>query len=156
MADRHVETIVRIDDTDVLAGELWSHRRKGRESATFSYATSYLETAGAYALDPALPLVAGQQQTAAGRALFGAFTDCAPDRWGRRLIARAEKHHAEDSREAERSLGEIDFLLGGRDDMRQGALRFRDPETGAFLTDDGSGVPALIGLPRLLAASERV
>lgn len=155
MADRHVETIVRIDEVDVLAGELWSHRRRGREFATFSYATSYLEMPGAYALDPALPLVAGQQQTGAGRALFGAFTDCAPDRWGRRLIARAEKHRAEASAEVGRSLGEIDFLLGGRDDMRQGALRFRDPETGAFLSEAGSGVPALIDLPRLLAASER-
>lgn len=155
MADRHVETIVRIGGDDVLAGELWSHRRRGRESATFSYATDYLGHPDAYELDPALPLVAGQQQTPAGRAMFGAFTDCAPDRWGRKLIARAERRRSHTAEETERSLGEIDYLLGGRDDMRQGALRFRDPATNLFLTDDGSGVPPLIGLPQLLASSER-
>ena len=55
-----------------------------------------------------------------------------------------------------RSLGEIDYLLGVRDDMRQGALRFRDPETEAFLAEEDDGVPALLGLPRLLASAERV
>jgi serine/threonine-protein kinase HipA len=53
-------------------------------------------------------------------------------------------------------LGEIDYLLGVRDDMRQGALRFRDSATEAFLAHEEEGVPALIGLPQLLASSERV
>ncbi len=76
---------------NVLAGRLWSHRRRGAESATFAYDPDYLARSDAYELDPALGLAAGQQQTPAGRAMFGAFSDCAPDRWGRRLIARAER-----------------------------------------------------------------
>jgi serine/threonine-protein kinase HipA len=155
MADPQVDVVVQIEGADVLAGQLWSHRRRGRESATFSYATSYLERSGAYELDPGLPLFDGQQQTASGRPLFGAFTDCAPDRWGKRLIARARRS-ASAAGEPDRSLGEIDFLLGVRDDLRQGALRFREPATGAFLADQDAGVPLLTDLPSLLSASERM
>lgn len=50
----------------------------------------------------------------------------------------------------ERSFGEADYLLGVRDDLRQGALRFRDPASEKFLADLGEGVPQLIDLPRLL------
>lgn len=156
MADQEVEVVVQIGGEDTLAGRLWSHRRRGRESATFAYATEYLARGGAYALDPALPLVEGQQQTAAGRAMFGAFTDCAPDRWGRKLIARQEHRHRDASAAGERNLGEVDFLLGVRDDLRQGAVRFRDPETEDYLADEETGVPHLVDLPGRLAAAERV
>lgn len=156
MADRRVETYVQIEGEDVLAGELWSHRRRNRESATFSYAVSYLENPASFEVDPALPLLDGLQQTPGKHEIFGAFSDCAPDRWGRRLIGRAERRRAERTRETRRSLGEIDYLLGARDDMRQGALRFRDPDGGVFLADEKDGVPALIGLPPLLRSSERI
>jgi serine/threonine-protein kinase HipA len=156
MADRRVETYIQIDSEDVLAGELWSHRRRNRESATFSYAVNYLENPAAFELDPGLPLLDGLQQTPGQHEIFGAFSDCAPDRWGRRLINRAEQRRAERTRETRRSLGEIGYLLGARDDMRQGALRFRDPDSGVFLADEEDGVPALIGLPRLLRSSVRI
>jgi len=156
MADRRIETYVQIEGEDVLAGELWSHRGRNRESATFSYAVSYLENPAAFELDPALPLLDGLQQTPGEHEIFGAFSDCAPDRWGRRLIGRAERRRAEQEQQTRRSLGEIDYLLGARDDMRQGALRFRDPDSDVFLANEKDGVPALIGLPRLLHSSERV
>src|SRR5215203_573228 len=155
MADRRVEVFVQIEGEDYRAGELWSHRRRGRESATFSYAIEYLEDPAAFELDPALPLVDGLQQTPDGRAIFGACSDCVPDRWGRRLIGRALRRRAQQAKQTERSLGEIDYLLGARDDMRQGALRFRDPKSETFLAVEDEGVPALIGLPTLLASSER-
>src|SRR5262249_20724354 len=126
MADE-VEVVIAIAGEDVRAGTLWSHRSRGRESATFSYAESYLALDQAYALDPRLPLRGGPQQTDEGQELFAAFTDCAPDRWGRRLIARSERRRAADEQRGERSIGEIDYLLGVRDDLRQGALRFREP-----------------------------
>lgn len=156
MAERQVEVFVQIDGEDVLAGELWSHRRRNRESATFSYSAEYLEHPAAFELDPALPLVDGLQQTPAGRETFAAFGDCAPDRWGRVLIGRAGRRRAQAADGARRSLGEIDYLLGVRDDMRQGALRFRDPNSGLFLATEDEGVPSLVGLPRLLASAERV
>jgi serine/threonine-protein kinase HipA len=155
VADRHVEVVVALESEDVLAGDLWSHRRRGSESATFSYRSSYVERPGAYSLDPALTLVEGQQQTRDSQAMFGAFADCAPDRWGRTLVDRAERLFARSEDRVELSIGEIDFLLGARDDMRQGALRFREPGSSTFLAPAASGVPTLVALPELLSASER-
>jgi serine/threonine-protein kinase HipA len=140
--------------TDVSAGTLYSHRRRGRESATFSYAPGWLSEPAAHALDPALPLTAGAHQTPVGRAVFGALSDCAPDRWGRMLVDRREAALARAESRAPRSLGEIDYLLGVRDDLRQGALRFRVGD-GPFLAEDATGVPALTDLPSLLDLAAR-
>jgi serine/threonine-protein kinase HipA len=156
MAESAVEVVVQIEGVDVLAGRLWSHRRRGTESATFAYDTGYLARPDAYALDPALNLVVGQQQTPVGRAMFGAFSDCAPDRWGRRLIARFERRRLGREGGAERSFGEIDYLLGVRDDLRQGALRFRDPATDSYVAEERAGVPPLLALPELLSAADRL
>lgn len=91
MPDTTVEVVVQIAGVDVLAGRLWAHHRRGIESQTFAYDPSYVARPDAYALDPMLPLDAGQHQTPAGVAIFGAFSDAAPDRWGRRLATRAER-----------------------------------------------------------------
>jgi len=156
MAEPGVEVVVQIGGEDVTAGRLWAHRRRGVESATFAYDDAYLIRPDAYELDPVLSLVSGQQQTPVDRAIFGAFSDCAPDRWGRRLIARAERERTRREGGAERSFGEIDYLLGVRDDLRQGALRFRDPQTGTYLAAETAGAPLLIDLPTLLGAAERL
>jgi serine/threonine-protein kinase HipA len=155
MAESAVEVFVQIAGEDVFAGRLWSHQRRAVESASFTYADEYLQRDG-YALDPALPLSAGQHQTPVGQALFGAFTDCAPDRWGRRLINRAEMARARRDGGGARRFAEIDYLLGVRDDMRQGALRFRYPNGDAFLTREDVGIPPLAELPRLLNASAKL
>jgi serine/threonine-protein kinase HipA len=153
MAPREIEVFVQIAGEDVFAGRLWPHRRRRVESETFTYLPSYLSRQGAYALDPALPLVSGQLQTPIGHAMFGAFSDCAPDRWGRMLIHRRAQRASAGT--AEESFGEVDYLLGVRDDLRQGALRFRDPESEKFLADEDAGVPHLVDLPRLLDIAER-
>jgi serine/threonine-protein kinase HipA len=157
MAETEVEVIVQMAGTDILAGRLWSHRRGQTESQTFAYDEAYVARRGAYALDPSLPLGTGHQQTPLGHRIFGAFSDCAPDRWGRRLITRDERERIRgEGGGAPRSFGEADFLLGVRDDLRQGALRFRRPGSATFLTDEHDGVPDLIALPRLLSASEHL
>ncbi|CAN5572646.1 HipA domain-containing protein [soil metagenome] len=157
MPDTIADVLVQVGDEELLAGRLWSHRRRNTESATFAYDAGYLAHPEAYALDPGLRLATGQQQTAASRPIFGAFSDCAPDRWGRRLVDRAEGHRVRDEGDgAERSFGEADYLLSVRDDLRQGALRFRDPESGAYLASEKVGVPHLVELPMLLSASERM
>ncbi|MBC7460123.1 MAG: type II toxin-antitoxin system HipA family toxin [Thermoleophilia bacterium] len=140
----------------VPVGTLHSHRRHGRESATFRYAPSWLADAGGYALDPRLPLFEGSFHTNESQALFAAFTDAAPDRWGRRLIERSERHRTENRGEAARSFGEFDVLVGVRDDVRQGAIRCVDPATATYLAPDGGGVPALLEMPSLLGAVHRI
>jgi serine/threonine-protein kinase HipA len=151
-----VAVYVAVGERNLLAGRLYPHRRRGVESASFSYDDRYLADPDSYALDPALPLVTGSLQTPVGLSLFGAFSDCAPDRWGRTLIARAETARARLAGTAPRSLSEADVLLGVRDDLRQGALRFRLSEDGPFLAAEDSGIPVLTDLPTLLDIVERV
>lgn len=150
-----VSVYVAVGGRDLLAGRLYHHRRRGVESTSFVYGDRYLASPEAYALDPTLPLVAGTLQTAVGQALFGAFSDSAPDRWGRTLIMRAETTRAKQAGTAPHSMSELDVLLGVRDDLRQGALRFRADEDGPFLATEDSGVPVLTDLPKLLELAER-
>jgi len=150
-----IAVYVAVSERNLLAGRLYPHRRRGVESASFVYDGRYLADPEAYALDPALPMVSGALQTPVGRALFGAFSDCAPDRWGRTLIRRAEIARAKLAGTAPRSMSEVDVLLGVRDDLRQGALRFRFGEEGPFLAAEDSGVPVLTDLPMLLEIAER-
>ncbi len=141
-----------------LVGHLWAHMRKNRESATFEYARSWLDSPSRFALEPALQLGQGAFHTAADRLLFGSIGDSAPDRWGRVLMRRAERRRADKAGEAPRTLREIDYLLAVDDEARQGALRFTGEDGGPFLADhqDATRIPPLIELPRLLAAAERI
>ena len=149
MSGLTVEVVVSDGGADVEAGTLFSHRRGRTESATFVYASAYVTRPGAYELDPSLPLGTAPSQTPVGQTIFGALSDCAPDRWGRTLINRAEARAAREAGRTLRALGDVDYLLGVRDDLRQGALRFRIGG-GPFLAPDDVGVPALTDLPELL------
>jgi serine/threonine-protein kinase HipA len=151
-----IDVFVSIANRDVLAGRLFAHHRRGTESATFTYDSGYLADVAAYELDPALPLVTGGLQTPEDRGMFNAFTDAAPDRWGRDLVDRSERLRASASGTTPRRLTEFDYLVGVRDDLRQGALRLHDPETGKFVAADDAGVPALTDLPELLSIATRV
>lgn len=148
-----VQVWVRHQGQDVHAGTLYTHRRRGAESATFTYAGQYLARRDAYALEPGLPLHSGSHHTPTNQKLFGVFSDCAPDRWGRTLVKRRETALARAGDRAARPLAEVDYLLGVRDDLRQGALRFRVAE-GPFLAED-TGVPGLTDLPALLDLADR-
>jgi serine/threonine-protein kinase HipA len=157
MSDR--ELLVYVDMVGVahFVGRLWARRSRNRESATFEYDAGWLASPARFALEPALMLGGGPQHTPQGRALFGAFGDSAPDRWGRNLIQRDERRRAQAEGRAPRSIGEVDFLLGVGDIARQGALRFKETPDGPFLADgEGAFVPPLIRLGELLNAAMRV
>jgi len=93
-------------------------------------------------------LLSGLQQSPANQKIFGAFADSSPDRWGRNLIKRAETRRVAHEAATPRSFGEFDLLLRVRDDLRQGAIRYR--VRGQFQADDATGVPAMTDLPSLL------
>lgn len=152
MTDEPIGVTVQIDGEDVTAGTLWPHTSRQGDSATFEYDRDYLAYPHAYDLDPALPMVAGRLHTPAGVAIFGAMGDCAPDGWGRTLMLRHERESALREGRTPRQIREMGFLLGARDDQRQGALRFRH-DGGPFLADGERGVPPLVNLPRLLNAA---
>lgn len=144
-------TIYVSADTDsgtVPVGVLYLTERSGSVSGVFSYDTEWLARAGAYALDPGLPLVSGAQ--AFSRALPGAISDSAPDRWGRQLIRKSEQLNSGTALTP--TLGEGDYLLAVSDETRQGALRFHVNPEGPYLAE-GITIPPLLSLPRLRRAA---
>ena len=157
MTDTQVLVHVDLGGVPVLAGRLWARVRRGKESASFEYDPRWLAHPRRFSLEPALALGPGPFHTPAGKSLFGALGDSAPDRWGRALMRRAERRRAERAGETPRTLLEIDYLLRVDDEARQGALRLAEVEGGPFLASgEATRIPALIDLPRLLSAADNV
>jgi serine/threonine-protein kinase HipA len=152
MTDKRLLVHVDLDGAPHLVGRMWVRSARGRESATFEYDVAWLSEPRRFALEPALVLSHGPQHTAAGRRLFGAFGDSAPDRWGRLLIQREERRKAREENRAPHTLTEADYLLGVADVARQGALRFSESEGGPFLAT-GVEIPPLVRLSALLNAA---
>ncbi len=150
-----VEVTVEIGEQDLVAGTLWIHDQR-TETATFRYSDSYLASPVSYDLDPALPKSAGIFQSPPGKPLFSAFADSAPDRWGQNLMRREERERAAAANSTPHSLRDGDFLLGVRDDTRQGAVRFRCPGTSDYYSAHRNAVPRMIELPRLLHAVDHL
>lgn len=152
-----VSVAVEINGITDHLGVLFTHRRGQTESSTFSYDQQYVAREDAYAIDPELPLSTSRVQSRVGEAMFGALSDCTPDRWGRTLVKRREDRQARSDGRTPRQLGEVDYLLGVRDDLRQGALRFRlgRGDEGPYLAQEDSGVPALTDLPELMDLAAR-
>lgn len=124
---------VEIGGRTVSAGFTHFHRR-GRSLATsFSDDPAYLTNPSAYSLDPSLPLFSGPHNTTG---LPGAFADCAPDRWGRNLIAQRSRSQALATGRTPPSVDDIDFLVNVSDLTRQGALRFRVDDGAEFLSPE--------------------
>jgi serine/threonine-protein kinase HipA len=155
--DTEVLVYVDTESRPVLAGRLHTRQKRTLDSASFEYDEGWLAHEHRFSLEPALKLGSGPFHTTANQPLFGAMGDSAPDRWGRLLMRRAERLHAQREGRAPRALREIDYLLRVDDGARQGALRFKLAEEGPFLAAPGpTRIPPLIELPRLLLASERV
>lgn len=151
---RELHVFLDLAHETLPVGRLWARVRAGRASSSFVYDDTWRARRGAFALAPSLPLVEGQFHS--NEPLFPAFTDPAPDTWGRKLMRRSERARAEQEGRQPRTLFDIDFLAGVDDRTRLGALRFREPGSDAFLTTTGTPVPPLIELPALLGATERI
>ncbi|MEA1927950.1 MAG: type II toxin-antitoxin system HipA family toxin [Candidatus Auribacterota bacterium] len=148
---------IDLEDTTQLVGRLWPRSGKKHPGASFEYDRSWLENPARFALEPALSLLTGTFHTPAGKAVFGAIGDSAPDRWGRVLMRRAARRYAKKTGQIQHSLREVDYLLQVDDEARQGALRFSYEEGGPFLAEaDTTRIPPMIELSRLLTATEHV
>lgn len=119
-----------------LMGELLATPVRGQEVFSFAYASSWLATAPAQVLDPALQLYTGPQYLAEEKSNFGLFLDSAPDRWGRLLMRRREAALARQEGRRAEPLLESDYLLGVFDGHRMGGLRFKLRSDGPFLNDN--------------------
>jgi serine/threonine-protein kinase HipA len=148
-----IRTYVELDGRAREVGDAYFNLRRGRLTATFSYARSYLETRNAYAIDPALGFTTGSWSLPQG--FPGAFSDAAPDRWGRNLIAKRLRAQAAAERRPVPTLDDRDYLLGVSDETRQGALRFKTDVDDEF-QHPAPEVPKLIALPSLMHAAGAV
>ncbi|MBT3328033.1 MAG: type II toxin-antitoxin system HipA family toxin [Gemmatimonadales bacterium] len=155
---------VFLGDAGRHIGMLRYDQRGRRESAAFEYTTDWLRAQDRFAIDPALPLVAGPQFRPTGASIFHlAIVDSTPDGWARRVIRR---DHLKQRNEARNSgvafdntpLNTLDFLLSVDDLSRVGALRFMG-EDGVFRRASEPGrrtIPPLIELGRLVAVTNAI
>ena len=137
-------------------GILRRHPGRRRETVTFEYLQSWIETENAFSIEPALPVGAGTFVPTRGREIFGTIGDSAPDTWGRQLMRRRERRDADREGRRPRTMFEVDYLLGVSDETRLGAIRLRHDGDETFQAPPDEGVPGLISLGGLLQASERV
>ncbi len=144
---------VHLGSSAAPVGEIYRHPRGGGERISFRYASSWLSGDDRFAIDPELHLDSSTTSPRGSHDIFGAFADCAPDRWGRQLMQRDERRRAAEEGRAVRTLSALDYVLGVADVSRIGALRFF--ADGAYRAE-GHAVPPLIHLGRLLTAAERV
>lgn len=141
------------DERSPAIGDLHVHRARGAVVAsTFVYDPVWVASPGAFDLDPATPRGTGPVQTPQGQALPGALADCTSDRWGRELRRREERRLAQQQERAVRSLDDLDFLVGVRDDLRQGDLRIAVDGT---FERDGGDIPVEAQLGELLELADR-
>ena len=131
---------VHDDQLGVLVGHLTVYPSRSGESYTFEYSEQFLSHPQSYDLDT---LLERNVRAVSSTAMFGAFTDCAPDRWGRKLLQRA----------SDRRVTESDYVLLVDDELRQGALRFR--ENGEWLSAHGT-VPKMVELQRIIGLSRDI
>lgn len=155
--DRELYVYADLNGAAHLVGRLWVRFVRRRESATFEYDPAWLGNPLRFELEPALTLGSGPHHARAGKALFGAFGDSAPDRWGRMLLQREERRKAAAERRRPNTLAEVDYLIGVGDTARMGALRFAEGLGGPFLaTGEARQIPPIVQLGALLNAAQNI
>jgi len=124
-----------------------------RGQIRFRYAREWLNNPRAFALDPDLSLDEHPFFPKPELGNFGIFLDSSPDRWGQTLMKRREALQAKDEKRPPRTLYAWDFLIGVQDMTRQGALRFRKPDSETFLGDEPLAAPPVTSLRELEAVA---
>lgn len=127
-----------------------------RGQIRFRYDPGWLGDARAFALDPDLSLDGAPFFPKPELGNFGIFLDSSPDRWGQTLMKRREALLARDQNRSARTLYAWDYLIGVQDLTRQGALRFRFPDTQAFLGDEKLAAPPVTSLRELEAVANHL
>lgn len=137
---------VALGESLAPVGQLRFTEAGPRQFSTFAYDAAWLEDPRAFAVQPDFPLEGGPYHTSGQPgnlpdALAGAFSDAAPDSWGRRLLERAYGN----------GLNEFQYLTLSDDACRQGALRFLDGDGKIIRGHAADAVPRLIDLKAITA-----
>ncbi len=150
--ERKIYTYCSLNNQDYLVGTLWTHIKGKNQTSSFKYSDEWLSNPLSFPIDPELYL--NSSVIHSDKSLFGIFTDCSPDRWGRILMTRNEKNNARKENRNPRMLNDTDYLLLVNDYARQGALRFKLSPEDNFLDFSTVSIPPLIELPKLLSATK--
>lgn len=127
-------------------GQLRFTQAAARQHSTFAYDAGWTEDPRGFPVQPDMPLDGGPfhhagQPGAVREALAGAFSDAAPDSWGRRLLERTYGA----------GLSEFQYLTLADDTCRQGALRFLDENGEVIRGGAADAVPRLVDLEEITA-----
>jgi serine/threonine-protein kinase HipA len=129
----------------ILVGYLYNSRGNIR----FQYADDWLKQPFRFMIDPSLSLSDQPFHPNPTQGNFGIFLDSSPDRWGQTLMKRRESLEAQENNRPAKTLYAWDFLIGVQDQTRQGALRFKYPQTDTFLSDHPLSAPPVAQLREL-------
>jgi serine/threonine-protein kinase HipA len=137
---------VALGESRLHVGQLRFTQTGARQYSTFTYDPEWTENPRGFSIQPDMPLGEGPfhhagQPGAMREALAGAFSDTAPDSWGRRLLERTYGA----------GLSEFQYLTLADDTCRQGALRFLDADGEVIRGGAADAVPRLVDLEELTA-----
>lgn len=141
-------------DSAPLIGTLYYSLLRGKEVYSFEFSDKWLSNHSNLILDPDLYNTRGRQFVPSNKKIFGSFSDCAPDRWGRTLLKRREAIIANKENREPSTFYEIDYILGVSDESRMGAFRFKyDNDSGFISIENELSVPPIESLRKLEHAS---
>ena len=78
-------------DPEEIIGTCEIENARGKEIISFEFDTGWLSAHPGFILDPDIYNMRGRQYPPADKPCFGFLADCAPDRWGRKLMNRRAK-----------------------------------------------------------------
>ena len=139
MSAKTVEATVAVtleSGDETTAGTLYATG----DDLSFRYDADYIHRQDSFDLFPSLPRSLAPFFFSG----LGPFSDSAPDRWGRKILARSLKRIR---------VSESEYLFGVNDLTRQGAIRYCIE--GRPMAGD-EGVPVLANLPELLNTADAV
>ena len=142
---KRIEVFISEGNADRRLGTLEFDELRGKEVSSFELDGDFVLRPSVEFLGPDIGLFRGKQYPTLQYG-FGLFQDAAPDSWGRKIIRRREKRG---------SLRESDYLLGGFDLTRVGALRFKIEGSDVFVNSDGDNPAPPWTTLRMLEGSSR-
>ncbi len=151
-----VQVIAAFDwlNKEEVIGSLGHDRIRGTDVYSFEYDENWLKENRGLVLSEDLKPFTGVQYNIVPDKLFGCFSDALPDRWGRKLIDL--KAHLEQKKNVS-PLTDWDYLKGVDDELRMGAFRFKDEQTGEYIgISDKEKVPPLLYLDDMVKAAHEI
>ena len=151
-----VDVIASFDwmDKEEKVGTLGHEYLRGSDVFSFEFDKNWLKTFPKIDFGQDLRPYTGVQYSRDNH-IFGCFSDALPDRWGRRLIDLRTSLETEGK--SSHTLSDWDYLKGVEDELRVGGFRFKDPDSGAFISSTpGYSVPPAIHIDELLQAAKEI